>query len=296
MRRFPLSMSAVFVVSSIALLATSCGDKEPGDVIPDTTTETTDEKPTFQVGVPTPNEFFLVIKDLKANSASVVLADLSKASTLEGAKAQALNFGIFSADLAYISTFDLNNKALDYFKAVKQIGDKLNITGAFDETVFQKVQDNLNSGDSLMMLSNDTYFEAYNYLIENERGNVLAMIVAGGWLESLHIVTSLVGDYRDNDETIQRIADQKLTLENIFEFMSTYSDDPDVMSTMEDLADIDILFSELDVVELESAETTVENGKHMLSGGSKFVMNKEKYDQLRKLVSELRNKYLSATL
>ncbi|MFN3917759.1 MAG: Vmc-like lipoprotein signal peptide domain-containing protein [Flavobacteriales bacterium] len=296
MRRFPLSMSAILMAGSIAFIATSCGNKELDDIIPDTVADTTDDGPIFQTGVPTPNEFFLVIKGLKVSSASVELANLSKASTLEGAKAQALNFGIFSADLAYISTFDLNNKALDYFKAVKQIGDKLNITGAFDETVFQKVQDNLNNGDSLMMLSNDTYFEAYNYLIENERGNVLAMIVAGGWLESLHIVTSLVGDYRNNDETIQRIADQKLTLENIFEFMSTYSDDPDVTSTMEDLADIDILFSELDVVELESAETTVENGKHVLSGGSKFVMSKEKYDQLRKLVSELRNKYLSATL
>lgn len=296
MKRFLMKKGSFLALGVLALTVVSCGSDEPADVIAEPVIETVEEKPVFQVGVPTPNEFFVVIRELKNKDSNITLSDPSKASTFQGAKSQAINFGIYSADLAYISTFAIDNKALEYFKALKQVGDKLNVANIFGETVFQKASDNINNGDSLMMLSNDTYFEAYNYLIENDRGPVLAMLVAGGWVESMYIVTSLVGEYKEGDETVQRIADQKLTLESIMEFMTTYADDPDVSSTMEDLADIEILFSELEVEELEKAETKKEGEVHMLSGGSKFIMDKAKYDQLKKMVIELRNKYVGITL
>ena len=52
-----------------------------------------------------------------------------------------------------------------------------------------------------MFLSNDTYFQAYSYLEENERGSTLALIVLGGWIESLYIMTNL-GEYEEGSSLL----------------------------------------------------------------------------------------------
>ena len=88
------------------------------------------------------------------------------------------------------------------------------------------MQSNLenSNADSLFYLSNETYYNAYSYLEENDRRDVLAMIVVGGWIEGLNIILNLES-YSEGSEVCQRIADQKLTLENLMIFTSTIEND-----------------------------------------------------------------------
>lgn len=245
--------------------------------------------PNVSYSVPTPNELFTIIKETGVAFDPSILNSTENAGNYTNKKIQALNFGVYSADLAFTSSYEISTDALKYFAVIKKLGDDLDIANAFDETVFQKVEESIEKGqsDSLMILSNDTYFEAYSYLEENDRGSTLALIVLGGWIESLYIMTNL-GEYEEGGVLVDRIAEQKLTLENLMGFLMKYENDSDVMEVMEGLAEIEGLFWELEVEEGEDATTELEGDMYVMSGGGKIVVSQEQYNELKELVKALR--------
>jgi hypothetical protein len=172
------------------------------------------------------------------------------------------------------------------------MGDELDISSAFDESVFARIEENLTNGDSLMTMSNETYFDAYNYLEENDRGNVLALVVAGGWIESMHIVLNLAGPYKENNPLIERIAQQGHTLNNVIEFMRKYKDDPDVGTTIASFEEIQMIYETLDVVE-KDLSTETKGDQMVFSGNGEFKFNKDTYTDLTNKVKEVRDNIIN---
>lgn len=243
--------------------------------------------------IPTPNEFFSVIKEVGGESRADLMNPVANADNYLDNKSKALNFGVYSADLAYASCYEISQSALEYFKAVEKMGDELDISSAFDESVFKRIEENLTNGDSLVTISNETYFEAYDYLEENDRGQILALVIGGGWIESMHIVMNLAGKYSENNALIQRIAQQGHTLNNVLEFMKKYSDDEAVGTTIAEFEEIQMIYETLDVIEKEI--TTETKGDQMVfSGNGEFKFSKENYSDMFNKVEELRNKIINA--
>lgn len=239
--------------------------------------------------IPTPNEFFSVIKEVGGASRTDLMNPVKNSENYLDNRTKALNFGVYSADLAYASCYEIGQSALEYFKAVEKMGDELDISAAFDESVFARIEENLTNGDSLVTISNETYFDAYNYLEENERGHILALVIAGGWIESMHIVMNLAGKFSDNNALIQRIAQQGHTLNNVLEFMRKYADDPDVGMTIADFEQVQMIYETLEVSEKEIS-TETKGDQMMFSGNGEFKFNKENYTDMFNKVTELRNK------
>jgi hypothetical protein len=127
------------------------------------------------------------------------------------------------------------------------------------------------------------------YLEENDKGAELSLIMGAGFIESLYIVCNLVDSYNDDDAIIEKIGDQKLVLENLIDFIGTYTDDEGVMELSNDLLSL------LEVFEIsmdfEESGTNVDNedGKLVLSGGGSFEMNEKALTDIQAKVTELRN-------
>jgi hypothetical protein len=208
-----------------------------------------------------------------------------------------LNFGVYSADLALAASFKDATATISYFKAVRKMGESLNINNAFDETVFKRIEENINKGnlDSLTILSNETYFDAYSYLEESDRGATLALIVVGGWVESLYLL-SHSGEYKEGGEFAKRLGEQRLTLENLLNFLMKYESDTDVMDIMGELADLDMFFMGLEMSEEGNVETVEEEGMYLLTGGADVIITQTDYETLKKLVSDLRSAIVSGSL
>ena len=123
----------------------------------------------------------------------------------------------------------------------------------------------------------------------SEQGPTLSLVVAGGWIESLYIVTSL-GKYEPNSPLVNRVADQKYTLENLIEFLKKYESDASVASVLvqfkELLADYDKI-SEKDVP--ASAEKS--KNKNVLAGGKDLVISADQYKTIVAKVKAIRNSY-----
>ena len=154
------------------------------------------------------------------------------------------------------------------------------------------MQSNLenSNADSLFYLSNETYYNAYSYLEENDRRDVLAMIVVGGWIEGLNIILNLE-PYSDGSEVCQRIADQKLTLENLMIFTSTIDNDQlseivGELSAIEEVFNSENTEEEAEATEFTSNES--EDGVMIFGGGVSSSISEEQFNELKSIVLDLR--------
>lgn len=282
----------VFIAAS-ALIMTSCGGDEI-EVDPNLTIEEPDTNTTEEVvmeveySVPTPNELFEIVK-LQGGEQKVGLVNsLDNRENYVETKEKALNFGIYSADLAYMSCFGVGTEFLMYMKAIEEMGDELGIAGAFDEDLMDRIENNEGDTDSLFAISNETYYDSYLYLEENGKGKELSLIMGAGYIESLYIICNLVDGYSAEDPIIEKIGDQKLVLENLMEFLASYQDDSDVADMTNDLMSLQEVF-EISM-DFEESGTNVDNqeGKLVLSGGGSFKMNEQALADVTAKVTELR--------
>ena len=250
---------------------------------------------TYQV--PTPNELFTLFNDVEVIFDVNLLNPTSNADIYSTNKNKALSFGVYSADLAFAANFGEATESLKYFSVIKNIGDELNVNNAFDQLVFDRIEQNIqgNNNDSLFNLSNETYYNAYSYLKDNDRGATLSLIVVGGWVESLYILTNLV-DFEAQNGLLSRIADQRLTLENLYGFMSEYQNNSDVSEMMEALKPIEDVLMNLESNESAIATEVDDDGTYNLDGGADFIINQEQFNSLKEAVSALRNSIIESEI
>jgi hypothetical protein len=286
------------VGASFAFLVAGCSGSSDENDIQNITVDSTDlvtadsTLPVVDYSVPTPNELFEIIKLQGGKQQMNLVNSLENSENYVDVKSKALNFGVYSADVAYLSCFGIGIDFLKYFKKIEELGEELGISGAFDESVMERIENNEANADSLFMISNDTYYNSYMYLEENQKGVELSLIMAGGYIESLYIITNLVKTYSDTDPIVEKIGDQKVVMENLIDFISQYGDDASVADVITDLKSLSEVFEKnMTFQESSSKVSNSEDGTLMISGGGAYIMTKDAFDKIKAKSTELRLKY-----
>lgn len=248
------------------------------------------------ISVPTPSELISFINEAHESFNSDLLHTTDAAASYSDKKAKALNFGIYGTDMVYASSYNEGTEALQYFAVLSKLADELEISSAFTEEMMKKMESDLSGAEALMDVSDDTYYAAYNYLEQNDRGNTLALIIAGGWLESVYIASNLVTQFDASSPTIVRLTEQNLALENIIDFMSHHKDDAAVSDVSNQLAELLLLFEGIEEVEVKAEK---KKGGRMVLGGSNETrmekrMTQDQFNTITAKVTEVRNSIVGA--
>jgi hypothetical protein len=239
--------------------------------------------------IPAPNELFYFIKENKGKPKGIdVLNPADKLTKYVDTKGKALNFGVYSADLLYCSIFDFAPQAVKYFITVKKMGDDLGISGAINENVMKRVQANLGNNDTLTKITNDVFYSAYDNLEQNEKGSTLALVVAGGWVEGLYLSTKIADTYVKGSPVVDRVVEQKLSLENLLLYLKKYETEEAVASTIKSLEEVKAAFDGIKEEQSASSMSTNKAGKRVLGGGTKLSISPEQYKVLVDKVASLR--------
>lgn len=241
--------------------------------------------------VPSPGEMLTFIKMVggKNNKNTSFLNSPDNAKNYSDNKAKALNFGIYSCDLSYCSIFDIGADALKYFKTVKQMGDQIGVSSAIKPEIMKRLEGNVGNSDSLAVITDDVYFQSFETLDNSGQGTTLALVVAGGWIESLFIATNL-SKYEANSPVVERLADQKYTLENLVEFLKKHEADPNVASVKTDFEGLLAEFGKIEQKDI-SATAKDEKGKKIMGGGTQLVMSEALYKAIVEKIKTIRNSY-----
>lgn len=286
---------ALPVVAAMAL--TSCGGDKPeeGEVtaVDSAKTETVQPQSTetfFQV--PSPGEMLTFIKTVggKNNKNTSFLNSADNLKNYTDNKLKALNFGVYSCDLSYCSIFEIGADALKYFKVVKQLGDQIGVSNAIKPEVLKRLEGNLGNPDSLAMITDDVYFSSFETLEGGQQGPTLALVVAGGWIESLYIASNL-SKYEANSPVVERLADQKYTLDNLVEFLKKYESDANVASIIPQYTELQAEFNKIAEKDATPADAKDSKGKKILGGGKDLVMSADQYKAIVDKIKAIRNSY-----
>jgi hypothetical protein len=111
---------------------------------------------------------------------------------------EALNLGVYAADIGYLSSYDKTQEAIDYLTACKTLADNLGLIGTFDAEVIQKFEENISNKDSLTHLLDKTIKRTESYLNDDNRNKLSSLVIAGSFIEGLYISTGLIKSYPKN--------------------------------------------------------------------------------------------------
>lgn len=287
----------LFLSAITALTFCSCGDGEKTEEMESVDSTSTEQAKVDNLSetffqVPSPGEMLTFIKMVggKNNTNVSFLNPVSNEKKYSDNKSKALNFGIYSCDLSYCSIFGLGSESLKYFKTVKAMGEEIGVSTAIKPEVLKRIETNIGQPDSLALITDDVYFSTFEALEAGQQGATLSLVVAGGWLESIYIATNLA-KYQEKSPLIERLADQKYTLENLIDFLKKYESDSNVLAVKTDFEGLLSEFNKIGEKEVESINSKKASKTAMLGGGKQLVITKEIYDSISAKIKSIRNSY-----
>ncbi len=243
--------------------------------------------------IPSPEELFRFIQDGKLKFSASVVNPTSNIGNYINTRLKELNFGIYSADLAYVASFNKYQPSIDYLGVVRTLSDEIGISSVFDKNLLERIDKITDNRDSLLQVTNDTYISIVTYLDGTERQESLAQIVTGGWVESIYVVVNLLENYNENPKIISLLASQKDVVNNLVMYLKKRQKDANIKKTLADLEPIAKFYESLEVKKKENTgnKNETKTGDKIVVGGNKeVVMTKEQFKTLKVEITNLRNK------
>jgi len=219
---------------TIAVFLASCGSEQkpaaPEPVVasePEMTDEDLAQADAMIQNMPSPIEMAILIKHAGGEYNPKLLNDVKSLSNYVTNGKKTINMGIYSSDVGYTSLYKQTQETVFYLNNVRKLSDDIGLSDAFDQTMFDRVESNIENRDSLLQILSSSYDLANQYLKENNRMNTSVLMLAGGWLESMYLAANLgEGGGRPQDIISLRILEQEKVLGKIVVAMKMIDDDP----------------------------------------------------------------------
>ena len=241
--------------------------------------------------IPSPIEMASLIQQSGESYDQSILNDVENVNRYSTAQKQALNLGIYGADLSYTSMFEQNQESIYYLSAVQKLSKDLGVAGAIEKDIYNRINDNRNNRDSLLRIVSDAYWSLNSYLKENGREEVSAIVIAGGWVEGLYLASQHLTP--ENEALKQRIAEQKYSLKDLIALLESYENQEKLQEVVADLKEIQTIYDQVSIDKGDTETSTNEEGTMVIGGKSSAEISNETLDAIVEKVTETRNNYIN---
>lgn len=250
---FVSSPSKIALGLGLGLFLAACGGSDNQSDQPKTDTLAVDTTPKetelLNVGgrifsIPSPVQTALAMRKAGLKYQKELTAPLESAEAVVGKTAQSALLGIYGADLAYATVHKDGQRAMATMQAIEKVGSKLELTNSFDRALLDRFKSNLGSEDSLLQFSGVAFRAADQYLKENQRHDVSALVLAGGWIESLYLTISDPAAASDQS-IVNRIGEQKNSLNALVELVQASDVEGGAEKVVSGLKELQSLFGQV---------------------------------------------------
>jgi len=214
---------------------------------------------------------FEVIKLLNKAGATYILSINNPVENVDkyiATKSKALNLGVYGADLSYASTYQMKQETMNYLKVSKKMIDDLQITSAFNIEFAQRVEKNIDNKDSLIQIISNSFYDTYEFLVNNGKDNTSLLVMTGSWIEGLYLTTQIAIVSKNSEDFLKIVANQKEPLNKLVELMKPYESDKDIAEMAQELKPL------VDIYATVGADQ----------------ITKEQFEQIMKLITDVRTK------
>ncbi len=241
--------------------------------------------------MPSPIETAVLLKKAGATYDGSYLNAVENKDKYVTMSSRAFNLGVYASDLSYTTIFDKTQEAMLYLSCSKKLADGLGISEVFSDELISRMESNMSNKDSLLTIISQSFGDADAYLKENDRASVSAMLIAGGWIEGLYVATKVEESLRKinrNQLIAQRIAEQKLSLENLINLVDAYKDDEVLSELSVKLKDLKVDFDKVTNVSGETTVSESSNGVATIGGENTFTLGVENLNSISRKISLIR--------
>lgn len=239
--------------------------------------------------VPSPIETALLLERSGIRFDASALNATDKATGYATTEAQAVNLGIYAGDLSYSVIFNQNQASVEYLNTCRRLCDGLGVGDIINADLIARADNNRDIRDSLVTIVTETFYELNGRFRENGMEEVSGLMAAGGWVEGVYLGTRSLNT--STDDLKLRIAEQKMTLDNLMGLLSSYEPTEALDRMKAALAPVEAAFAGVKITENAAAATAAEDGTVVISGGPEVEFDAATLTAISESVAAIRNQY-----
>ena len=287
-----LSNTLLIALATGTLVMAGCGGpsgpKTSGDVLTEgaSVSKRTEKLKKIFRAAPSPMETARIVQKTGAQFSEDNLHSAMAASNYVTSDKQAINLGIYGADLSYATIFEENAVSIAYLDVVQSLANELGIGDVIDNDVIARAEANRTRQDSLVAIVSESFFEMNQKLKANGQEDLSGMLVASGWLESIYLATRYTE--QANDDLKKRIAEQKLVMEDVMMLVKSYTQSAELARLIAAMQPVVDAFDAV-TKETGASDITKSEGAIIIGGGPSFSMSDEALASIANAVADVRN-------
>ncbi len=239
-------------------------------------------------------EVAAIMKSSGASFNGDILNSIDNTKRYTTQEKRALNLGVYGADLTYSALFENTQESINYLKTIKQMADDMGMTGAFEADLLNQIESNITNRDSLLNIITEFYWSADAYLTDNERAHTASLIIAGGWIESMHIACDMATNSPNNGDIKTRIGEQKLILKNLVLLLKSQHADDEHKGVVTQFEELQMIYDKIGM-ESETGEVVADaEAQHTEIGNTtELSLTDEIFTELTSKFEEIRSEYVN---
>lgn len=178
--------------------------------------------------MPSPVEYLSILDQHQHLYNADLVVPVEKADTYVTSSQQAIGFGMYLTDLAYMSETEHTESLTAYFNAAHKLADGLGAAASLEAVVQEHLDAHAHNSDSVHSFVHRGYEELEGYLTTETRLVTATELLVGGWIEAQYIITHIALTAPDEDIRsflLTDINEQKLHLNNMVDLMNAINDD-----------------------------------------------------------------------
>ena len=279
-------MRKIVPIVCIALFAFSCnwfsskdnvGEKEQEGMEYQLKQENTEKMKQIFFVLPSPIEISLLIKKSGIHFQEDLLNSTENLPGYSTSPSRAIALGVYCADLSYASLNEQYQTSAEYINVARNLAESLGVLRTVDQEKMKMLENNITNKDLIIDIVSEIYMEASEQLREQDRYSLASLMLIGGWIESLYLATQSIEPNEPTHKVlVERVLDQKLSLESIKVVLHDNQSDPTIAPIYKDVLELERLFNK----SLKSKEESNDDFYELMNLGG-FEQLVIKVDEMR---------------
>jgi hypothetical protein len=193
--------------------------------------------------LPSPIEISLLITKTGVYFRKDLLNSTENLAGYSTSSSRAIALGVYCADLSYASLNEQYQISIEYINVSRNLAESLGVLRTVNQDKLRLLESNVTNKELIVDIVSEIYMESNEQLREQDRYSLAALMLIGGWVESMYLATQSVNPSdKSHHELIKQILDQKLSLESIKSVLRDNQSDPVIKPIYVDILQLEKLF------------------------------------------------------
>ena len=214
---FLIAIALVLAASSVFTSCNSCknrgGDQDQKRIRLNEADEFAAEIEKAVYPLPTSADIIKMLTELEVGYIIGVSNPIDNATNYITSKSQAINLGIYGADLSYATLYNMNQDVINYLDVIRELTNSLKMAKIYSRELYDDIKNSYDNRDRLVSILTDAFNETYAYLTENDQQSLALLVVAGAWVEGMYITTNISESVYHVEGIVRVLLEQKESFE-----------------------------------------------------------------------------------